>query len=567
MVGRGLVAAPGTDEQERYVQLLDDGPSGVATVVRTGAHLVVEDAATCTELRRDHVERWNVASCLFAPLTFGGAVREVAILIEHEPRTYTDGEVAFVLALAEQAATGLALRELERRRRIEGDQQSALARAAKMLNASLDLREVLAGLCREADTALGGDVACVYLGDADHGGTGVASHNAGPDWLGHRMKPGEGVAGKVFLTREAAVSNAYQDEPGVPASRSLSRVETAVSVPICSEGELRGALSVGFNRMRHVTDEDLHVLEAIADLAALACQNAEAFERAQVAARTDSLTGVLNHGAMQVRLAEEIARARRDAAPLACLLLDLDDFKALNDRAGHLVGDQVLQCVAGALAEEFRVYDQIARYGGDEFAVILTGLDADEARTVAERVRLTVRAAGGTAGASLGTSIGIAQWREPQTSGELLERADRALLLAKRMGKHRVAVSSAQTEHDLALMQGRGDASSSVMREFWDLMSGFRDPREALIVMPSFTRRVLGLEEVALYEAEPGIAATAMHRLAIARLPGDPAPRAFRRATLTGAELLERLEAGVISRSSLAELHEAMGVASDGLDA
>ena len=131
-----------------------------------------------------------------------------------------------------------------------------------------------------------------------------------------------------------------------PSTSALEGVETAVAVPVRWDGELKGALSVAFRSMRRVTDEDIASLQALADLAGVACTNAQAFEQAQTAARTDSLTGLLNHGAVHVHVREEIARARRSGEPLCCLLADLDNFKPINDQHGHLAGDRILREVA-----------------------------------------------------------------------------------------------------------------------------------------------------------------------------------------------------------------------------
>ncbi len=382
---------------------------------------------------------YGVASALFVPLAFEGEVRLVAVLVSQTPRTFEENQVQLAYTLANQAMAALGTMEMRGRLNARAEQQAALARAAGAINARLDLRSVLSTLCREANLTLGADLAGVYLGTAETGGLAVAGHGMpdDSDWYGYVIRPGDGVGGQVLVTGKPAISNAYRDEVRLPENEALRAVQTAVAVPVSWDGELKGALSVGFHSMRRVTDDDLSYLQAIASLAAVASSNAEAFERAQTAARTDSLTGLLNHGALHMQMREEIARARRHREPLCCLLLDLDNFKPVNDLHGHVVGDELLGRVADAIREEFRQYDGIGRFGGDEFAVILPGVEESEARDAAARLRATVVAAldNGELEYRVTASVGIAPWHEPLTAVELLDRADRALLVAKGQGK------------------------------------------------------------------------------------------------------------------------------------
>lgn len=262
-----------------------DLPSAVRQVVRTGEPFNEPDARNSTVLSRELVQKFNAESAVFVPLAFEGEVRNVVTLVTEVPRSFSAEDVQLAHTLANQAAAALAVLEMRERLSARAEQQIALARAASALNARLDQTAVLETLCKEADLALGGDVAGVYLGDAETGGVGVAGHGMpeDSDWYGYVIRPGEGVGGQVLVTGEPAISNSYQTDVRVPENETLRPIEAAVSVPVRWNGELKGALSVAFYTMRRVSDEDIAGLQAIANLAAVACSNAEAYQRAQQA--------------------------------------------------------------------------------------------------------------------------------------------------------------------------------------------------------------------------------------------------------------------------------------------
>ncbi|MBV9823561.1 MAG: GGDEF domain-containing protein [Actinobacteria bacterium] len=171
-------------------------------------------------------------------------------------------------------------------------------------------------------------------------------------------------------------------------------------------------------------------------------QRSSLVSQLEIAATTDSKTGLLNAAAWQELSQRELLRAQRDGSPCAVLLLDLDHFKQVNDTVGHLAGDAALRAVGDVLKRELRGYDAVARFGGEEFVIFLDDLGGAAAWQVAERVLGRIRgltAGDATVRCSLTGSIGMAAYPEHgQTLTELMEQADGALYAAKRAGRDRV---------------------------------------------------------------------------------------------------------------------------------
>ncbi len=168
--------------------------------------------------------------------------------------------------------------------------------------------------------------------------------------------------------------------------------------------------------------------------------------RAEQVATTDAVTGLFNRRRFTDVLKREWATAKRYGHPLSCAMLDVDHFKAVNDAHGHGAGDETLRHVAEVVRSSVREVDLCARYGGDEFAVLLPHTALDKAVVVMERIRVKVlqaRSSWAGEGASVSISVGIASTEAPElkTPDELVEAADRALYEAKRQGRDRVALS------------------------------------------------------------------------------------------------------------------------------
>jgi diguanylate cyclase (GGDEF)-like protein len=243
--------------------------------------------------------------------------------------------------------------------------------------------------------------------------------------------------GQSFLAAETAEFAA-----SVPRLAATGEVSCALLLPLAERGEVEAVVMLVRRVAQVFGAEDVELAAALVEQAATAL----ALVRARAEAGTDAVTGCMNHRAMRRRLDEEIGRAMRTGGPLSCLLIDLDDFKLVNDHHGHGAGDAMLRAVVQALVGEFRAFDRVARYGGDEFVVILPNAELESAAAAATRAleRLHDLAAPGTGERGVSASIGVAQWQPPMRTDELLEACDTALMRSKRQGKGRVTRAAEQ---------------------------------------------------------------------------------------------------------------------------
>jgi diguanylate cyclase (GGDEF)-like protein len=253
----------------------------------------------------------------------------------------------------------------------------------------------------------------------------------------------EGITGWAARNREATLVNqAHLDPrvrfvPGTPIDP-----EALISIPLISRAQIKGVLNIyRVGEESLFTEHEFELAKRFADAAALALDNAQIRQRLEHQAQTDSLTGLFNHRSFHERLLTALQDASRTHKPVAVLMLDIDDFKRVNDVYGHGVGDELLRTLADTLRTCVRPDDVVCRLGGEEFGVIMCACDADDAERAAKRVverlsSLDVRGVGVLTG-SIGLALGPEHAMNPR---ELTACAEAAMMTAKARGKNRVVL-------------------------------------------------------------------------------------------------------------------------------
>ncbi len=389
-------------------------------------------------------------SMLLAPMIFEDRVLGVLVLSKLGLHQFSDDDLRLLVIYGSFAAQAMANADatealraqtaaLERQLR----SQRELLHITESILVTLDSRAVLDQITERLDSVVHSDNVAIELFDKAAGvlrpltAKGVNADQYLEEWL-----PGEeGLATWVVAHGEPQL---VVDE--LADGRVLGAVEgSLICVPLRGRDGAVGVLTLErLGPEDRFTEEEYDLVKLFAAQVSIALQNAETHRVIAVRARTDALTGLLNHGTFQDRL----ARTVDDGASFSLVMIDLDDFKAVNDALGHQAGDRLLHEIATAIVTAGRDSDLVFRYGGDEFALILPGTDRAGAMQVAERVRSLVEAVGAPAtpwheeGIEVSASVGLATFPDDgPTSESILLAADRACFVAKRSGQGLIATA------------------------------------------------------------------------------------------------------------------------------
>jgi diguanylate cyclase (GGDEF)-like protein len=330
------------------------------------------------------------------------------------------------------------------------DQLAAFNALAKALTSTLELHEVLEQVMHKVSQMVRPSNWSLLLEDPKTGKLHfeIIVGEGAEKLRDLTIKPGEGIAGTAFLQ---GATRSVQDVRGDPlfAQRfdeiSSYRTRAVVAVPLRFKGRSLGVIELVHGEdEQSFTPEEIQAVQAIAELAAIAIENARNFKRVQELTLTDEHTALFNARHFRAVMDQEVVRAERFKHPLSLLFLDLDRFKSVNDTHGHLVGSAILREVGELLLGCIRQVDLAFRYGGDEFALVLLETDAEGAQQIAERLCDRMRkhrfSGGRDLGLNLTVSVGVATFPDhANTVQGMIEAADQAMYRVKAKGRDGVS--------------------------------------------------------------------------------------------------------------------------------
>jgi diguanylate cyclase (GGDEF)-like protein/putative nucleotidyltransferase with HDIG domain len=303
------------------------------------------------------------------------------------------------------------------------------------LGASLSLVETLSVFSVKLRSLVPYDAIAIYVRRNDELIPGYVNGDNFRLFSSLRIPLGQGLSGWVAHNKKPIINGNPSVEPGyLNDPTKFSTLRSALAIPLEGVTGVIGVLALYRGERDAFTSDNLRILLAISSKMALAIENAEKYQQAENSATTDYLTGLPNARSLFLQLDRELARCKRDNSTLTVMVGDMDGFKQINDRFGHLEGNRVLRLFAQALKESCREYDYVARMGGDEFVVIAPGLPADASTKKAYQLRELAKQAGFEVCAEeiLSLSVGQAMYPQDGTDAEeLLAEADRRMYMEK----------------------------------------------------------------------------------------------------------------------------------------
>jgi diguanylate cyclase (GGDEF)-like protein len=420
--------------------------SDVLVMTSRTPHRFDRESPELSDAERDHMREEGTESILVVPLFAGEACLGTLNLLSRGRDVFDANATRLGVEIAAQTSLAIQHARLLDETRRYADEQGALLRVSRAVSSSLRLGEVLGEVARASLGIAAAEGCEIELWHQDRDEIELIAQQYLAEWIDSKTNVGSRfpladwpLTRRVLESREPLIF----DEAN-PALTPYERdhlfddgTRSGFAVPIVLDDRCLGVFSLYSRQPGAFSARAVALGHDLAGQAALAIERARLHATLEARARTDGLTGVLNRGAIEETLDTELSRSRRSGLSLAVLVVDLDGFKHVNDRHGHLAGDRVLQEVAAILAHGVREGDHIGRYGGDEFLVVLP--DTDEAGARAAIARILAATEGARVGVEaedeplpIRFSIGHAIYPDDGSSHEeLIATADEAMYAAK----------------------------------------------------------------------------------------------------------------------------------------